>query len=795
MAVSWTDSLVRGLPARWRRERTAALARALGALLLAAGLLPSSAAARQDPSPPTPGATTDSAAAVPAPPPPAAEPGPLRIGRVSSPIEIDGDLSDAGWQQVERITTWFETNPGDNVEPKVRNVAWLAYDQEFLYAGFEFQDPDPNAIKAPLGDRDNVPSYTDYGGIIVDPRNDGTTAQMFLANPRGIQYDALSSDASGEDSAPDFYWDAAGRITEGGWALEMRIPFASLRYEESDPAQWRIMLYRNMPREFRYQIFTSRLPRDSNCFICNTRPLVGLAGLPSGGHWVLAPYATGNQVQTPEGGTAGGDLVSDDPSGEVGVDAKWIPNPNMVFDATLNPDFSQIESDAAQIAVNERFALFYPERRPFFLESADMFSTPFQAIYTRTFNQPMWGARSTGQLSSNVWTVLAGQDEGEGGIIIPGVLGSTVALADFESNVAIGRYRRDLGKGFASVLYSGREMEGGGYNHVLGPDFRWMPTTSDTITGQLLFSATETPDRPDLAEEWDGRELDGWAGQLWWSRSTQLWDFYAFTQALDEGFRAYNGFVNQVGIREQIAEVGRTWRPEGKFYSRFRLFTFSHYKDDEDGNQLELGIVPGFAMDAKLNSFVRMEFAYHELLGIEKIHERWQLRPTIEIRPGKLLSYLFVGGRFGEEVDFANDRLGDGMTLNTQADLRPTDHLLLTLNANRRYLDVPDETGEKGRLFTADVLRLRAVYTFNARSWLRVIGQYVYTERDPALYTFPVSEESGDFSSSAVFAYKLNWQTVLYLGLGDNQIYSEATDTLEESDRSVFLKVSYAFQG
>ena len=780
-------------PACTRRPHGEALA--LGLVLLAA-VLPGAARARQDAPPPASQPATDVPAAAPAaPPPPAPQLGPLRITRVTSKIDVDGDLSDAAWSEVERITTWFETNPGDNVEPKVRNVAWLAYDEQFLYAAFEFPDPDPKAIKAPLGDRDNVPSYTDYGGVIVDPRNDGTTAQMFLANPRGIQYDALSSDASGEDSAPDFFWDSAGRINETGWSLEMRIPFASLRYQESDPEQWRIMLYRNMPREFRYQMFTSRLPKDSNCFICNTRPLVGLEGLPSGSHWVVAPYATGSQAAVPEGGQLGNDLHTDDPTGEVGLDAKWVPNPNMVFDATLNPDFSQIESDTAQISANERFALFFPERRPFFLESVDMFSTPFQAIYTRTFNQPLWGARSTGQLGDNVWTLLAGQDEGEGGIIIPGVLGSGVAFADFESTVAIGRYRRDLGKGFASVLYSGREMEGGGYNRVLGPDFRWMPTGSDTITGQFLVSRSQTPNRPDLASEWDGRDLEGWAGQLWWSRSTQNWDFYGFTQALDDEFRADNGFVNQVGIREQIAEVGRTYRPEGRFFSRLRLFTFSHYKDDEDGNKLEFGVVPGFGMDAKLNSFVRMELAYHELRGIEKVHERWQLRPQIELRPGRLLSYFFLGGRFGQEVDFANDRRGTGMTINTQTDLRPTDHLLLTLTANRRFLDVPEADGDDGRLFTADVLRLRANYTFNARSWLRLIGQYVETERDPSLYTFPVDEESGGFSSSAVFAYKLNWQTVLFLGLADNQVYTAATDQLEDTDRSVFVKVSYAFQG
>ena len=719
---------------------------------------------------------------------------PLRIERVSAAIEIDGNLSDPAWQQAAQVVTWYETNPGDNIEPKVKSVAWLAYDERFFYAAFDFKDTNPKDIKAPLGDRDNVPSYTDYGGVIVDPRNDGKTAQMFLANARGIQYDAISSDAAGEDSAPDFFWDSAGKITESGWVLEMRIPFSSLRYEKSDPEQWRIMLYRNMPREFRYQMFTSRLPRDSNCFICNTRPLVGLAGLPSGSHWVVAPYATGNQVALPRNGQLGNSLESEDPEGDGGLDAKWIPNPNLVFDATVNPDFSQIESDVAQISANERFALFFPERRPFFLESVDMFSTPIQAIYTRTFNQPRWGARSTGQLGNNQWTFLVGEDEGDGGIIIPGVNSSGTALADFSSRVAVGRYRRDFEKGFASFLYSGREVDGGGSNRVFGPDFRWMPTQQDSITGQLLFSTSQTPNRPDLAGEWDGRSLSGWAGNVWWNRSMTKWDF--FTQALrfDDEFRADNGFVTQVGIHEETAEVGRTFRPEGKFYSRLRLFTFAHQKHDEDGNKLEFGVVPGFGMDAKLNSFIRMEFAYHELLAIEKVHERWQVRPTIEIRPPRWISFFSLNGRFGQEVDFANDRRGDGMTINTRTEVRPTDQLLLTLNANRRTLDVDAENGRSGRLFTADVLRLRANYTFSAKSWLRLIGQWVHTERDPLLYTFAVRPEDEFFSGSAVFAYKLNWQTVLFVGYADNRELEDERGDLAPSDQSVFFKVSYAFQ-
>src|SRR5206468_3726324 len=201
---------------------------------------------------------------------------------------MDGDLSDPGWQGVEAIGTWFETNPGDNVEPPVKNVGYLTYDDRYFYAGFRFEDPRPSAIRAPIGDHDAVPSSTDYGGVIIDSRNDGKTAQMFLANPNGVQYDAVSSDATGEDNAPDYYWDSVGRITESGWSLEIRIPFSSLRYGNAPEPTWRVLLYRNYPRDRRYQFFSARLPRDVNCFICNSSPLLGPERLPPGSHLELA---------------------------------------------------------------------------------------------------------------------------------------------------------------------------------------------------------------------------------------------------------------------------------------------------------------------------------------------------------------------------------------------------------------------------------------------------------------------------------------------------------------------------
>ena len=198
-----------------------------------------------------------------------AAPAELSIHRMQGAIVVDGDLSDEGWRDAQKVETWYETNPGDNVTPPVKNVGYMAYDDKFFYAALELQDPKPRAIRAPFGDRDNVPPYTDYAGVILDTRNTGKTAILFLANARGIQYDAVMDDSSGEDSSPDFFWDSAARIGQEGWVLEMRIPFSSLRYPKTDPQTWRITFYRVYPREHRYRMRSFPFERGQTCWLCS----------------------------------------------------------------------------------------------------------------------------------------------------------------------------------------------------------------------------------------------------------------------------------------------------------------------------------------------------------------------------------------------------------------------------------------------------------------------------------------------------------------------------------------------
>src|SRR5262249_32074000 len=154
-------------------------------------------------------------------------------------------------------------------------------------------------------------------------------------------------------------------------------------------------VFRNLTRDFRYQIASNRAPRGSSCFVCHALKLEGLTGLPHAAHFVVAPYGTLTEHGVPRDGP-GTELVNEPIRGDAGLDVKWIPSESTAFDATLNPDFSQVESDVAQISANTRFALFYPEKRPFFMERSQLFYSPIQAIYTRTITSPRWGARASG---------------------------------------------------------------------------------------------------------------------------------------------------------------------------------------------------------------------------------------------------------------------------------------------------------------------------------------------------------------------------------------------------------------
>jgi Domain of unknown function (DUF5916)/Carbohydrate family 9 binding domain-like len=718
----------------------------------------------------------------------------IRIGRASGSIAVDGDLSDEGWRDATRVVTWYEVSPGDNSEPPVKSIGYLAYDSRFLYVGFDFEDPNPTAIRAPLGDHDNISGDSnDMAGIFIDALNSGRTANEFFVNARNVQYDAVTDDASGENGAPDYFWDSATKITSRGWTAEMRIPFSSLRYLNTNPQTWGVILFRNYPRGYRYQITSAKLPRGGNCLVCRENLLMGLEGLPGGGHLVAAPYASASQASRARDDVLGAPLVSEDVKPHIGLDLKYTPNANTAVDLTLKPDFSQVESDTAQISANERFALSFPEKRPFFLESADLFQTPLQAVYTRTITSPNWGGRVTGKQGGVRYTVLVADDEGGGSAIVPGPNESSFADQDFGSTVFVARAKRDFGLSFVSVLATDRENRNGeGHSRLVGPDFQWRPSSADVVTGQLLYSESQTPNRPSVADEWDGRSLSGGAVTANWNHSTTHFDSLAFYKDISDGFRADAGFIPQVGLREAFGFVGWTVRPKG-FLSRQRTFLNLDYQAERNGELITRTIEPGMGMDTRLNGFMQFRFLDDRTRAGDVVIGRKQFGYYVRFSPSRVISTVTVDGNVGTDIDFANARPARGATVNLSATLHPTDHLELALLQNQRFLNVDTDTGLSGRFLTQRVSRVRGTYTFTSRLFARVIAQYVATTRDPLLSPTEVSARSGEFSGSALLAYKINWQSVMFVGYGDERELNDR-ERFDQLNRQFFVKLSYAFQ-
>ena len=716
----------------------------------------------------------------------------IGLPRAAGPITPDGELSDPGWQGAAVIDTFFETVFGDNRVPNVRTVAHVTYDDKYFYIGLECDDPEPQKIRAPYVDRDQVIGTDDNVAVFLDTRNDRRSAQEFRVNPRGIQGDAIFNDAtSTEDFSPDFYYDTAARVTDKGWQAEIRVPLSSLRFPKSDPQTWGIIVWRNYPRDRRYAIYSSPQPRGSNCLVCRSRELTGISGLPSSSHLVVAPYASAQDVARAPGA---GEPLDDSPlDSRFGIDVKWSPSASTALDATVNPDFSQVEADVAQIAVNNRFALFFPEKRPFFLEGVDLLETPIQAVYSRTITSPRWGGRVTGKIGAASYTALLAQDKGGGSVILPGSTFSDLGPQDFESVVGIGRLRWTLGRSFLGFLYTGREIEGGGHNRVVGPDFQWRPNRKETVTGQLLISDTQTPERPDLVPEWDGRKLTAHGLYLNWNHDTDNVDWSARYQDFGDDFRADDGFVPQVGYREGRASLGYKFFPKG-FLSFLRPFLFGRYTEDREGRLVRQTFFPGVFGFGRRNFNGELDLNFEKQRTGDKVLSITNLTYFFQIDPHRRLPRIGVQGFLGQDIDFFNVRVGDGGNVTAFGTIRPTDHLTLDVNSALQWLNVDDAvTGQSGRLFTAQVQRLKAQYNFGPRLFVRLIGQYVTTRRDPTLYLSPVDARSSSFSGSALFSYRINWQTALFAGYGDDRERAVDGD-LARTGRQVFVKLSYAFQ-
>ncbi len=717
----------------------------------------------------------------PVPPPPA----PYVVPVTMTAPAIDGVLDDEAWQHALTLELDYEVDPGDNLPPPVRTVALITSDAENLYVAFHCLDPRPAEIRAHYSDRDQI-WRDDWVGIVLDPFDDRRRAYDFLANPLGVQMDFVESEVGGGvDNSWDAIWDDAARITDDGYVVEMAIPFRVLRFPHTGGEQtWAFDLTRSYPRGVRHHIGVFPRDRDNNCYLCQAWELRGFAEVRPGANLELDPTLTARRTDARPSRVEPldeGDVMTD-----AGLTARWGATPSISVAAALNPDFSQVEADAAQLDVNQRFALFYPEKRPFFMEGADTFATDMDAVYTRTVADPQWGLKATGKGGDNTLGAFVARDE-HVSLLFPGNQGSDYGELDGSVTAGVARWRRDVGESSTlGVLLTSRT--GAGYsNLVYGVDGVLQPTPRDTVRFQLLQSTTEYPDAvADDFEQPHGRFSDHGLS-LEYEHETRNGGVWAQYEDLGKDFRADLGFIPRVDLKASEIGALRRWRSDGEhWYSRLDLGVQYERSEDQDGRLSDdaagvfLDIEGPWQSSAHLHPTAGREYWDGRTYDLRGWHFSSSAAPS-----GSLEIGLF--GVFGDAIDYENSRPATVFSIGPSATLRLGSHLAVDLEHELERLDVAG-----GRLYDANLSQLKVVYQLDTRTFVRAIAQYLDLRRDSTLYHDQVSAHDRHLFTQLLFSYKLNPQSVLFLGYSDNHFGEHGLD-LHQSDRTLFLKIGYAF--
>jgi hypothetical protein len=727
---------------------------------------------------------------------------PIEIPRVpDDAVTIDGTLDDAAWDRAARIPVPFETYPGRNTRAPVRTECLIAFGERHLYVAFVAHDPDPGRIRAHYTDRDDA-FRNDLVGFSLDPFLDERRGVAFMVNPLGVQMDAKIqglgdvdtpfslSGSPGEDFAWDAIWDASARITDRGYQAEIAIPWSALRFPKDGGRQtWGFVAFRSYPRVNKRRLLSAPMDPELNCYLCQAQRITGLRGMTPGRGIEISPTLThvASDARDPFPGAA---LDRSRQNSEAGLFGRWGITPNLSFSAALNPDFSQVEADAARLEVNRRFTLFFPEKRPFFLEGADRFDTQLPIVYTRSVADPSWGLKLTGKEGPHTIATFVARD-GLTNLILPGSRGSASASLERENDSFVGRYAHDVGESSSlGVLVTSREADG--YeNRVGGIDGILRLSDADQLKFQYLLSRTRYPgalfDQLGDAEDIPRGRFSDDTLRVTYDHDTRNWEWWGGWEDRGPDFRADLGFFTRVDAKTAWGGLRRNfWSEETSWYNRIRVQLNGHARDDHDGELVDDGINLGVRMDGAYQSTISLWARRNRDRLDDTTFDQSSYRAFFNVRPtGDFTCSLNV--RFGDAVDFANLRPADRVSISPGITWNFGRHLYVQLDHTRETLDV-----EGGRLFSADISQGRFVYQFNVKTFLRAIVQRTAIDRDPTLYAGDVDARDDKLFSEYLFSYKLNPRTVLFLGYSNLARATDAVDLTTEG-RTLFMKLGYAW--
>lgn len=695
------------------------------------------------------------------------------------PPKLDGVLDDEAWKSgpiIDEDLYTYQPSWGEVLPQKTRIYA--TYDLNNLYFAFYCQDPEPNKIKATMAKRDST-AADDWVDIIIDTIGKKQSAYVFSLNPLGIQSDLFMLNDGTVDASPDYVWYSAGRLVEDGYIVEYRIPLESIRYSAGKDVVFGIFIVRFVSRTGSYASWPQRDPSKGTL---EQGAQIIYGELDSAQKLEFLPSVTYSSLRdriSPE------DWSDADNKADAGLGVTYGISSKITLEATVNPDFNQVESDEFQIIANQRYPIFYSEKRPFFMEVNNIFNLAgtsssgnmTTAVHTRKIIDPDWGLKFNGEIGPFTFSFLTVSDA------YPGRKYEDAEANPSEGNNAlfyIARTKYALGnENYIGAIFVTRDFAGES-NKVLGGDFKFR-LDSHSFLGNVLYSTFN-----------NGTDTDGMAVSLKYSFSDKPLTAELGYEHFDENFRMDTAFYNRVGFTNAIVYIGPKFYPDPESISwlkKINPYVSCNYLHDTITGQDDYLYMMAFLIEFTSQGYVRFGSKTYQEYWVNQAFNGSYLMAEFGIRPVQWF-YITAFARLGNSIyyDPINPFKGEGRTYVISTDIQPSEKLSFSLSYTRQEFD--DKADQ--RFYNLDVANLKAAYQFNENLFLRGIIQY--------------DSYNKVILTDLLASFTLIPGTVVHIGYGSLYNKIEWNQTINEwfakseftewyqTHQSFFFKASYLFR-
>jgi hypothetical protein len=716
----------------------------------------------------------------------------LSIPYIDRKIAIDGNINDNEWSQALSIELNIVNAPWNNKPSPVKTTAKIFENGETIYISFIAQDPNPEEILAYLGDRDTR-ILDDVVGIKLDTYNSRRLSYELFVNPYGSQIDRIKNELTGSvNDAWDGMWQSYGKKTESGYQVEMAVPYHTLNFADTNEEKtWAIEFIRLYPRDSRLRISHIPLDRDNDCWLCQIPEAKGFKQAKTGNNVMITPAVVASKQDTRDIYKKNDDWQNENDI-DAGVDLRWGINANTLLNITVNPDFSTVESDAGQLNVNKTYSLFYQEARPFFVENSDYFSSNFNLVYTRNIADPDYGAKLTGTNDNHTYGAFISHDT-ETNYIVPGNTGSSLKSLNEESHSGAFKYRYDFSDSLSLGVINTLRQSDSYKNTVTGINSKYKLNDSNAVLAQVVHSNSDLS----IVQT---TELSDQAVKISYEHDSEYWSINAEHQSIGKDFRADLGYMPKADYQDEKLLVDRLfYGEEDSIWQEAKLSGQWQIKHNENGELLEKSLASSFTIYGPKLSMFDIMFNYADKIGLRKNDLDNSIDGNTDRFTEKLVTmfaymqptrnlYGELYFSFGEKIDYQNNRLADYREYYANTRVNPTSHLEIDFSYTYETLDA-----DNGKVYDANLVELRVSYQFDVNSFLKLNVVYSDVDQNLANNVSAYSRINSDLSTQLIYSYKVNPQTVFFLGYSDNSYQDDDLTSLRRGERTLFTKVSYAW--